>query len=91
MHVPGSDSSEFTTRKRGRESFAGSGMKVHFKPQGKPAPPRPRSPEALTSSVTSCGVFFHRPLRTFSRVLYPSCLRYPFRVWESFARVRSRR
>jgi hypothetical protein len=34
------------------------GMKLHFTPTGNAAPPRPRSPEALTCSITcSRGVF----------------------------------
>ena len=40
----------------------------HFDPQGNPAPPRPRSPEAFTSSITSSG---NIP-RAFSRALNPS-------------------
>ncbi len=33
-------------------------MKDHFMPVGKPAPPRPRRPEPLTTSVTSLGFIF---------------------------------
>jgi hypothetical protein len=31
------------------------GMKLHFMPVTKPAPPRPRSPEALTISTIASG------------------------------------
>ena len=32
------------------------GMKHHFSPVGKPAPPRPRSADFFTSAMTSSGV-----------------------------------
>ena len=53
LQVPGSDSSALTTRYFG---FGLScGMKPHFMPVGKPAPPRPRRPESLTMVMMSSG------------------------------------
>ena len=53
LQVPGSDSSALTTRYFGLGLSCG--MKPHFMPVGKPAPPRPRRLEAFTASTTSSG------------------------------------
>jgi hypothetical protein len=52
LNVPGSDSSAFTHRYAGRLSF---GRNDALRPVGKPAPPRPRRPEASTWPTTSAG------------------------------------
>ena len=44
--MPGSLSSALITRKDGRPSLF-LGMKDHFRPEGKPAPPRPRRPDVI--------------------------------------------
>src|SRR3546814_6530893 len=51
LQEPGSDSSALMTRKLGRPSLLSLGMKDHLSPVGNPAPPRPRKPDALTSSM----------------------------------------
>ena len=53
LNEPGSDSSPLTTITFMRSPVFG--MKLHFSPVAKPAPPRPRRPDAFTSSVTSSG------------------------------------
>ncbi len=54
LQVPGSPSSELHTRYFGPGNMRG--MKLHFRPVGKPAPPRPRKALTLTSAMTWSGV-----------------------------------
>ncbi len=58
LQVPGSDSSALTTRYFGLGLSCG--MKPHFMPVGKPAPPRPRRPESLTAAMMSSGAMRER-------------------------------
>ena len=64
MNAPGSPSSPlqmtyFTSPGDWRANF-------HFMPVGNPAPPRPRSPEARTSSTIASGVIVVSALRAAS-------------------------
>src|SRR5215468_7154979 len=61
LKVPGSDSSALMARYRGPPSpvlGSGLGRKDHLRPVGKPAPPRPRTWDFLTSSTMASGVIF---------------------------------
>ena len=68
LNVPGSDSSALTARITG---CSGSfGRNDHLSPVGKPAPPRPRRSESLTSCSSSAG-WYLPPLSTALAVAYP--------------------
>ena len=56
LNVPGSPSSELHTTYFWPAKARG--MKVHLRPVGKPAPPRPRSADFFTSAITASGVIF---------------------------------
>src|SRR4029079_1023623 len=55
LNVPGSASSALTTRWCGFGRWSGFGTNDHLRPVGKKAPPRPRSPDASSSAITSSG------------------------------------
>src|ERR671921_779034 len=74
LKVPGSDSSALQQRYL---SIAPFGMKLAFLPIAKPAPPRPRSPEASSSvrrssSAISTNLLRSRPSRLLRIVPEPS-------------------
>ena len=60
MNVAGSLSSPLTHMS---VSFRSFGRKLHFSPQGNPAPPRPRSSESLTIPTTLSGSIVVRAFR----------------------------
>lgn len=74
LYLPGSDSSALTTRKEGRPSDF-LGMKDHFSPEGKPAPPRPRKPEAFSSFTIQSGPWFMMSLVRYQSPLFMAAFR----------------
>src|SRR6266540_1359599 len=85
LNAPGSDSSAFTTR------YFGFGLlrsiSDALRPIGKPAPPRPRRFESLSTVITSSGVI----PRACWMDEYPPAARYPSTVVRSCSSVPARR
>ena len=71
MNAPGSPSSALQTTYFGESGALR--MISHFLPVGKPAPPRPRRPLALISSITCWGVI---AVSTLPSAAYPSRAMY---------------
>lgn len=63
LNVPGSISSALAIRYFRRSDASSLGTKLHFWPVPNPAPPRPRSLERVTMSITSAGARVLRALR----------------------------
>ena len=55
LNEPGSPSAAFTTTVVGSASEALAATVCHLRPVGNPAPPRPRSPDDATASITDAG------------------------------------
>src|ERR1035441_1931369 len=74
LHVPGSDSSPFTSTYFGLGDALGTND--HFIPMGKPAPPRPRSPLAFISAIIHPGIASGPFAIAFCTPAYPSSSTY---------------
>jgi hypothetical protein len=74
MNAPGSPSSPLQTRYF-RPPFALSALRTrsHLMPVGKPAPPRPRSPDRAISATILSGVIV---VKAWTTALYPSRAMY---------------